>query len=82
MFRVYFTQDRRAYYCDFPADKMSDALSYMETLRKDENNSFVTFCSENPQSVGKPGVAEVGSDYNWTKRRRNERIVWPSEDVE
>jgi hypothetical protein len=25
--------------------------------------------SENPNSVGRPGVAEVGPDYDWKKRR-------------
>lgn len=56
---------------EFEADKMSDALKFMEELRKDERNSFVVMASENPNSVGKPGVDEVGPDYNWTKRRGN-----------
>lgn len=55
----------------FDSTHMSDALKKMEELRKDVSNSFVTMCSENPNSVGKPGVDEVGSDYNWTKRRGN-----------
>lgn len=61
--------------CDGPAQKkfesgqMTDALKFMEGLRQSPSNSFVTFCSENPNSVGKPGVAETGPDYNWKKRR-------------
>lgn len=56
-------------YLKFDSDKMTDALKFMETLRKDDRCGFVTMCSENPNSVGKPGVDEVGPDYNWTKRR-------------
>lgn len=53
----------------FWPEEMSDALKYMEELRRDPKNRFVTMCSENPNSVGKPGVADPSSDYNWTKRR-------------
>jgi len=31
--------------------------------------SFVTLCSENPNSVGRPGVADPPPDYAWKKRR-------------
>jgi hypothetical protein len=58
---------------DFKKDGMSDALKFMESLRKvqRENGSvrFVTFCSENPDSVGRPGVDVPGPNYDWKKRR-------------
>lgn len=56
---------------DFPHDQMSAALKFMEQLRNDDSCRFITMCSENPNSVGKPGIDEVGPDYNWTKRRGN-----------
>lgn len=49
--------------------EMTKALEFAQLLRKDERMSFVCLCSENPNSVGKPGVADVSSDYNWKKRR-------------
>jgi hypothetical protein len=30
---------------------------------------FITFCSENPNSVTKLGVDVTGPDYDWKKRR-------------
>ena len=57
----------------FPAGAMADALSFAETLRRrrssGESVSFVTLCSENPNSVGLPGVADPRPDYAWKKRR-------------
>lgn len=59
----------------FDLESMSDSLDYMSTLRIDQithgNIRFICMSSENPNSVGKPGVATVGPDYNWTKRRNN-----------
>lgn len=75
MFMVYWTQNDTgaAQNKQFESSQMTEALKYTEELRKkqreDGSVSFVTFASENPNSVGKPGVADVGADYNWTKRR-------------
>lgn len=75
MFKVYWTYCVYKLCCErFDADCMGDALKFMEYLRSDPDMSFITMCSENPNSVGKPGVAEVDKDYNWTKRRSNERV--------
>ena len=61
----------------FGTDAMSAALSAMETLRRrqlaGEPVSHITMSSENPDSVGRPGVAVVDEGYSWTKRRRNDR---------
>lgn len=84
MFKVYWTEScetdslapaivTEIRSADFGAVQMGDALKLMEQLRANPHVSFVTMVSENPNSVGKPGVSEVGSDYNWTKRRYNER---------
>lgn len=74
MFMVYWTEwgdNPRAR--EFASDQMSEALQFMESLRKAPAVSFVVMASENPNSVGKPGAAAAGADYNWTKRRNNER---------
>lgn len=60
----------------FAENEMSEALRFMEELRTAQREgargvAFITMCSENPNSVGKPGAADPGADYNWTKRRGN-----------
>lgn len=56
----------------FEHSKMSEALQFTERLRKDaieKGYRFITFCSENPDRVGKDGVDETDSTYDWRKRR-------------
>jgi hypothetical protein len=57
----------------FNSDQMKEALAFLEALRKKQRNGepvrFITMCSENPNVVGPPGVAEPGADYDWKKRR-------------
>lgn len=50
---------------------LKEALTLAEEKRK-AGFRFVTMVSENPNSVGKPGVDVTGPDYNWTKRRTTE----------
>jgi hypothetical protein len=63
-----------AHYRKFDATALADALRFAEDLRKrgaeGEDIGFVTLCSENPHSVGKPGVADPPAGYDWKKRRR------------
>lgn len=54
---------------------LTDALRWATELR-DNGNRFVTIASENPNSVGQPGVDSVkdgvlpdGEEYTWRKRR-------------
>ena len=58
----------------FNSDQMKEALAFMEQLRHRQRSGeavgFVTMCSENPHSVGLPGVADPALDYDWKKRRR------------
>ena len=58
----------------FGSGDMSMALKFMEELRTrqraGEHICFVAMASENPDSVGPPGVADPSPDYNWKKRRR------------
>lgn len=83
MFKVYWTYDYdKPASQDFPSDQMSEALKFMEQLRSTPGVAFVTFCSENPNSVGKPGVAAPSPDYNWTKRRNNERPIIANDQIE
>jgi hypothetical protein len=55
----------------FPMEQMSLALNFMEMLRADSKFTFITFVSQNPQSVGKPGVSDkLPEDYSWSKQHR------------
>jgi hypothetical protein len=58
----------------FESSQMGAALHFMEQLRirqrAGEAIRFVTMCSENPNVVGHPGVADPPATYNWKKRRR------------
>lgn len=58
----------------FPNDGMREAMQWMEALRTrqraGEEIAFVVLSSENPHSVGHPGVADPSPDYDWKKRRR------------
>jgi hypothetical protein len=38
---------------------MAEAMRQMESMRKCPGYSAITFCSENPDQVGKPGVDTV-----------------------
>jgi hypothetical protein len=64
----------------FATNAMSEAMKLMEVLRTHQRNgdavdidgnkvSFITMCSEHPDSVGHPGVDVTGPDYDWKKRR-------------
>lgn len=57
----------------FASTEMLAALALMEQLRTrqraGEGLRFITMASENPDSVGHPGVDVVGPGYKWTKRR-------------
>ena len=73
MFNVFWMNDLGPQNKFFNTTEMREALTFMEKLRacqrSGEDISFVTFCSENPNSVGDPGVDVTGPDYNWKKRR-------------
>lgn len=54
---------------------LTEALKWANELR-DNGNRFVTIASENPDSVGRPGVDSIedgqlpnGEEYTWRKRR-------------
>jgi hypothetical protein len=57
----------------FASTDMLAAMALMEQLRTrqraGEGVRFITMASENPDSVGHPGVDVVGPGYKWTKRR-------------
>lgn len=79
MFNVYWMENGSPRNSFFGPNEMADALKCMEKLREhqrtqDETYSptkvgFITFCSENPNSVTKLGVDVTGPDYDWKKRR-------------
>jgi hypothetical protein len=68
IYKVYWTNphNRESYGEYF--DTLKEALNQCEQLRV-SGRTFVTMVSENPNSVGQPGVAEVGPNYDWKKRR-------------
>lgn len=74
MFKVYWTcpQDMP---CSQDFEGLTEALEHSKYLR-DAGRTFVTMVSENPNSVGKPGVDSIvdgkcpdGVEYDWVKRR-------------
>lgn len=77
MYMVYWTvfeaQEKLACSKEFTSDQLKETLQFMEALRKQQREDgsigFVTFSSEDPNSVGHPGVDETGDDYDWKKRR-------------
>ena len=77
MFMVYWTivqEDAATPHAQsFASTDMLAAMALMEQLRvrqrAGEGVRFVTMSSENPDSVGHPGVDVVGPGYKWTKRR-------------
>jgi hypothetical protein len=78
MYMVYWTQVEEgaatAHGREFDSSDMSGAMQFMEALRTRQRNGegicFITMSSENPHSVGHPGVADPDPDYSWKKRRR------------
>lgn len=74
MYKVYYTNSHgHAGSVDY--SDLAGALQHAAQLRED-GNTFVTMVSENPDSVGKPGVDSVidgvlpdGSVYEWKMRR-------------
>jgi len=78
MFMVYWSEIQDdaniTHGMSFDSNDMSSALKLMEELRTrqriGEPIGFVTMSSENPHSVGHPGVADPSPDYNWKKRRK------------
>ncbi len=77
MFMVYWSimegDAAKAHSQPFEATDMLAAMALMEQLRTRQRAGeairFVTMASENPDSVGHPGVDVVGPGYKWTKRR-------------
>ena len=77
MFMVYWSViDAGAdtpYAQSFSDADMVGAMALMEQLRVRQRAGdairFVTMSSENPDSVGNPGVDAPGPGYKWTKRR-------------
>ena len=74
MYRIYWT-DLHNKPQGIYTSTLTGALHIAEDLRK-AGYTFVTMVSEDPNSVGKPGVDSVkdgvlpdGSEYNWRKRR-------------
>lgn len=75
MYKIYFTNEHgeaRSY----NEDTLEAALATASGLRNQSRYSFVTMVSENPNSVGKPGVDSVvdgllpdGTAYEWKMRR-------------
>lgn len=78
MFMVYWSEIQDdasiAHSMSFDSNDMRSALQLMEELRTRQRTGepigFVTMSSENPHSVGHPGVADPSPDYKWKKRRR------------
>ena len=77
MFKVYYTDPVTNASHAHDLEMLSEALRYAEGFRK-LGMSFVTMVSEDPNSVGKPGVDFIdngvcpdGVPYTWMKRRQS-----------
>ncbi len=75
MFKIYGTESNGHIHAQ-ETDNLVTALRITKEMR-DAGYSFVTMASENPQSVGKPGVDTIvdgktpdGHDYDWSKAGR------------
>lgn len=73
-YTIYWMVDHEPQFKKTP--DMGYALKWMEYLRKNPKYSAITFCSENVDQVGKPGVDSIvdnktpdGVEYTWVKRR-------------
>jgi hypothetical protein len=81
MYMVYWTEVHasihNAHERLFDSGDLVGAMKFMEELRIKQRNGeplcFIVLSSENPDSVGNPGVGEPSADYSWTKRRRVRR---------
>lgn len=77
MFKIYWTEFQKneatAFFKDFTEDGLTDALQFAELLRKRRREGeyirHIVLSSENPNSVGEPGVAAPSPSYSWKKRR-------------
>jgi hypothetical protein len=74
MYKVYWT-DEKGLPFSMDHEGLNDALVFSSLMRTC-NARFVTMVSEDPNSVGKPGVDEIvngklpdGTNYEWKKRR-------------
>ena len=75
MYRVYWTNNNVGGACSEDFGNLTEALAHAKHLR-DIGRTFVTMCSEDPNSVGRPGVDSVidgilpnGDIYEWKMRR-------------
>jgi hypothetical protein len=75
MYKVYYTDPHTDQAYSWSTTSLTDALSLTKKFR-DAGMTFVTMVSEDPNSVGKPGVDSIkdglcpdGVAYTWTKRR-------------
>lgn len=74
MWDLSLTQDT-PHYQQFDTSELTKALAFTETLRQrrkaGQKISFITMCSEHPDSVGEPGVSDkLPEGYDWTKQDR------------
>ena len=53
--------------------EMTEALNFMQSIRDAAGYEFVGMVSQNPNSIGKPGVSDVlPEDYSWSKQHRGD----------
>ena len=68
MYCVYWFNDKIGFPDCQIWDDLTDALKFCE-LQRVAGYKFVTMAIENPNMVGKMGVADVDDNYDWVKRR-------------
>jgi len=68
MYCVYWVEENQPQAQMFGSNEMAHAVTYTEEKRKG-GFKFVSMAYENPDMVGKQGVASPAADYHWPKRR-------------
>ena len=76
MYKIYYTNEHGEAQA-YDEDTLDAALATAEGLRRNIRNRFVTMVSEDPNSIGKPGVDSIkdgvlpdGSEYTDRKSTR------------
>jgi hypothetical protein len=73
MYMVYWSESGVPRGETFGSDALSEALAFAEAQRARQHAgeavAFVTLVAENPNQVGRSGVADPEAGYAWVKRR-------------
>ena len=74
---VFWLSADQPHHTRFTDRQLTEALAFCQHQRRQPGVTHVTICTDDPNSVGQPGVDAVkdgrtpdGEPYTWVKRRR------------